>query len=55
MDIGGSGMICVQLSWPREQTLTLYSSFDVVNVPKWPRSTWTHNLARVHVERATLP
>jgi len=54
MDIGGLGMIYVQLSWSREQMLTLYSSFDAINVPKWPRSTWTRNLARVHVERATL-
>jgi hypothetical protein len=41
--------------WPREQMFTLYSSFDAISVPKWRRSTWTLNLARVHVERATLP
>jgi len=48
-------MIYVQLSWPREQMLTLYSSFDAISVPKWPLPTWTRNVGRVHVERATLP
>jgi len=54
-DIGGSGMIYVQLSGPREQMFTLYTSFDAISVSKWPLSTWTRNLARVHVECATLP
>ena len=48
-------MIYVQLSWQREQMLTLYGSFNAIKVPKWPLSTWTRNLARVHVERANLP
>jgi hypothetical protein len=47
-------MIYVQLSGPREQMFTLYSSFDAISVSKWPLSTWTRNLARVHVECATL-
>jgi hypothetical protein len=32
MDIWGSGMMYVQLTWPCAQKLTLYSSFDAVNI-----------------------